>query len=407
MIPLSALETATGIVLGGSSEPKRPLPTAPAGHNARAALEEACLPALRRPPCVVSFSGGRDSSLVLAAAASAARREGLPPPIPYTNRFPGAPHTDEAVWQERVVSHLGLDDWRRLELADELDVVGPLATRGLQRHGLLWPFNVHFHVPPLESAVGGTLLTGIGGDELFGQSRWAAAQSAFRDRPGPRSAARLALLTAPAALRAALVRRRSPEPFPWLTRDAARGFLRAWAAEQAREPRGLERRLRELPGRRAMRVGRRSLDLLAADAGATIEHPLLHPHVLAAVAAEGGRYGWTDRTAAMRALFDGLLPREVLGRTSKARFEGAFWGRRSREFAAGWRGEAADPAVVDLHRLREVWSEDEPDAHSYLLLQAAWLERARSGQLDQRPVRRVHPRASLKFPVNPELEKAR
>src|SRR5215212_1324990 len=51
------------------------------------ALEEAVLPALTQPPCLVSFSGGRDSSSVLAAATRAARREGLPAPVPVTLRI--------------------------------------------------------------------------------------------------------------------------------------------------------------------------------------------------------------------------------------------------------------------------------------------------------------------------------
>ena len=45
------------------------------------AVEDAVLPAVSRPPCVVTFSGGRDSSLVLAVATRVARREGLPDPI--------------------------------------------------------------------------------------------------------------------------------------------------------------------------------------------------------------------------------------------------------------------------------------------------------------------------------------
>ena len=68
-----------------------------------AALERAVLPALLRPPCVVSFSGGRDSSLVLAAAVAVARSEGLAAPIPITVRFPASAESDEQEWQERVV----------------------------------------------------------------------------------------------------------------------------------------------------------------------------------------------------------------------------------------------------------------------------------------------------------------
>jgi hypothetical protein len=125
-------------------------------------------------------------------------------------------------------------------------------------------------------------------------------------------------------------------------------------------------------------MGLASLELLAADAEATIAHPLLDPPFLAALAAAGGSRGWADRTTAVRALFDGVLPSELLSRSSKARFEGAFWGARSRNFARRWTGEVDDPEVVDAQALRQVWSQDEPDAHTYLLMQAAWLERQRA-----------------------------
>ena len=79
----------------------------------REALERAILPALLRPPCLVSFSGGRDSAAVLAVATALARREGLPAPIPATNVFPAADDSDETAWQELIVRHLGLSEWVR------------------------------------------------------------------------------------------------------------------------------------------------------------------------------------------------------------------------------------------------------------------------------------------------------
>ena len=177
-----------------------------------AALERACLPALRRGRCCVSFSGGRDSSIVLAAATRVARREGLALPTPVTNRFPHAGPTDESEWQELVVRHLGLDDWLRIDHTDALDIVGPVARQVLERHGLLWPFNAHFHVPLLEAAEGGALLTGIGGDELFrerplGARRVGAAPEGVSApaRPGQD---RAASKPAPAAAR----RHRAPLP---------------------------------------------------------------------------------------------------------------------------------------------------------------------------------------------------
>ena len=73
----------------GPDEGQTPLADRSEYSSPRAALEAVVLRALLRPPCLVSFSGGRDSSLVLAIASDVARRHGLPLPVPATNRFPG------------------------------------------------------------------------------------------------------------------------------------------------------------------------------------------------------------------------------------------------------------------------------------------------------------------------------
>ncbi|MGH3092626.1 MAG: hypothetical protein ACRDOG_09935, partial [Gaiellaceae bacterium] len=73
-VGLSPLEIAAGVVFG--SERRRSLPRT--RRSPRHSLEDAVRPALLRPPCAVSFSGGRDSSLVLAVAAHVARSDGLP-----------------------------------------------------------------------------------------------------------------------------------------------------------------------------------------------------------------------------------------------------------------------------------------------------------------------------------------
>lgn len=377
MLSLSPLEVATGIVHG--AEPDRGCEQWPPAREPLAALERECLAELTRPPCLVSFSGGIDSSLVLAVAARVARREGLAAPIPATNRFPGVAHADESRWQELVVRHLGLADWLRLDHGDELDAVGPVATRALCRHGLLWPFNAHFHAPLLEAAAGGSLLTGIGGDEAFGSPRWSRAARVLtgRARPRPRDAARVALLAAPRPLRRTVLARRLPAPFPWLTADARRELAHLWAADEAAQPLRPRPRLQRFLRLRALRLGLRSLDLLAADAGARIAHPLASGGFCAALAANSSPLGFPDRATAVRELFGELLPPQLLARRTKARFEGAFWRRYSREVAAAWDGEAADPALVDRAALRSLWAGPEPDAHTYLLLQAAWLERHR------------------------------
>jgi hypothetical protein len=89
-------------------------------------LERAIARALRRSPCLVSFSGGHDSSLILAAATKVARREQLPAAV--TWRPDGAPAADESAWQEAVVAALQVSDWIRLAADDDLDFVGPVVT---------------------------------------------------------------------------------------------------------------------------------------------------------------------------------------------------------------------------------------------------------------------------------------
>jgi asparagine synthase (glutamine-hydrolysing) len=88
---------------------------------------------------------------------------------------------------------------------------------------------------------------------------------------------------------------------------------------------------------------------------------------------------------ALGQLFGEVLPPELLARTTKACFDSAFWTDRSRELAASWDGEGIDTAVVHPERLQDEWSAPEPDAHTYLLLQALWLQKHKSsknGHLD-------------------------
>jgi asparagine synthase (glutamine-hydrolysing) len=346
------------------------------------ALEDAIVPFLERAPCLVSFSGGRDSSAVLAVAADVARRHGLPLPVPATNRFPEAPGSDEDAWQEQVVSHLQLEDWIRIEHRDELDVVGPVATQTLRRHGLLWPFNAFFHVPLLRAARGGSLLTGIGGDEVLSEAMTTRPVAVLtgRARPTRGDLKPTAWSLAPRPLRAAALRRRHPARFPWLRPAAERDARAAIAEQNAREPLRARAHLAWRLGFRYLGVGRQSLGLLADDVGAAISHPLLDPAFAAAVAALPGRVRHAGRTALMRELFGSLLPSELVERTSKSHFDEAFWNRASRRFAAAWDGSGVDAELVDADALRREWADERPNPRTYTLLQSAWLASADDGR---------------------------
>ena len=369
---LTPLEVASGLVFGLA--PPRPLPTEVAGEPIDA-FERAILPALQRPPCIVSFSGGRDSSAVLAVAVRVARREGLPLPIPSTNRFPAVKDSHESDWQERVVAHLGLDDWLRPEFTDELDCVGPIATSVLRRHGLLWPFNAHFHVPHLEAAAGGSLLTGIGGDEILSSSSWARERAVLscRARPEFRDVLRVGFLAAPPPIRRAVLRRRAPFEYSWLRPSAHRALAAGWAAHGASEPFSWEAQFGWRLRFRYLHVGLASLALLADDASVRIVHPFTDAGFSAALTRLPKTRRYTDRTAAMRLLFGDVLPDDVLARTTKSSFDEAFWSDWSRALASDWTGEGADPELVDVEALRQEWSSPDPDPRSFTLVQAAWL----------------------------------
>jgi asparagine synthase len=376
--PLTPLEVASGLVLERPHAlPK--LPSLEPGTTPRAALEAAILPALRRSPCLISFSGGRDSSAVLATAAAIARRESLPAPVPVTYRFPAASGTDESAWQDTVVRHLGLDDWVRIELSSELEAVGPVATSVIERHGLLWPCNTYFHDPVFEAAAGGSVLTGIGGDEAFMGSSWDRAVAVLRGRvrPVPRDVLRVGFAFAPAAVKRVFIRRWLPELFPWL-QPAARHEVETWiVADAAGEPLRRERRLRRLLGSPALRTGLQGLQALAADRDVVVSHPLHHPCFLAALAAQPSEHRHRSRSEALEALVGDLLPPEVLRRSTKSHFSEVLWGPASVALATTWDGDGLDPQLVDAERLRQVWMRAEPDTQTITLLQSVWWTRAR------------------------------
>jgi Asparagine synthase len=370
----SPIELASGIALGEYQD-EQPLPDVPAGLTPRAALEEAVVPALERPPCLVSFSGGRDSSGVLALAAFVARREGLPLPVPTTYRFPGVSEADESSWQELVVRHLGLADWHRTEVTDELELIGPEATAALRRHGVLLPFNCYVHAPLLRQAGGGSFLTGFDGDGLFGNWRWhrAASVRALQTRPRPHDLLTLALAAAPRRVRVAWVslRERLP-PRPWLRPHVEQAISRAWAFERGSEPTSWERRVEWYARRRAVVIPQLSLELLAQEARIRLLHPLVEPRFLAALARVGGPSArGAPRAAWMHSLFADLLPERVLARPDKADVGAAHWGERARRFADEWDGSGVDEGVVRIDALREAWKARE--WLSATLLQVAWL----------------------------------
>jgi hypothetical protein len=302
---LTSLEIASCVVVGSAGSDLGVASSGPAADPV-AGLERVVVRALRRPPCLVSFSGGHDSSLVLAAAVRAARRERLPAPIPVTWRIRDAPAAEESAWQHAVVRALRITDWIRLPAGDDLDFVGPVASEVLRRHGLLHPANAYFHAPLLKEAAGGTLLTGVGGDQVLGRLRRPRRPSWWPGRAG-------------AALE-----------FGWLRPAAARRIHHGLRREYRARPVRYESRPAWAWSRRDLELTRLSLALLGRDTGTDVVHPLLDPEFLRAICGSrvspesaGGRAGLLGQ------VFGGSYPDAVLRPRPKARFTEVFWRRHT------------------------------------------------------------------------------
>jgi len=354
--PLDWLEIAFGSPIGIDDSVA---PVEPSGDPALA-LESLVVEALGRPPCLVTFSGGRDSSAVLAAAVAAARQHGLEEPIPSSMRFPELPDSVEDDWQERVIRHVGLTEWHIVEPGDTLGFLDTIATGVLNSQGLLWPPNAHFMMPSIRAAAGGSVLTGAFGDEIFTEDsrRTSARKSRYVSWPrSPRVAARVAVTGGPRAIRLWDSRRRvrsSPLP-PWLSPEAAARVRQRLANQMAFPPLRWDRAATTFPRLRYVKAGLAALRALGVASDTTVSAPLGEARFVAAVAKAAGKVGFAERTVAMRKLFGHLLPDDVLSRTSKASFGRALWGTETMEFARRWDGSGLPREVVDVDVLRATW----------------------------------------------------
>jgi asparagine synthetase B (glutamine-hydrolysing) len=375
---MTPMEIAWGYLVGqsGSLPPPSNRSTGP-----RPALEQVVRRALERAPCGVAFSGGRDSSLVLAIATHVARRDGLPEPVPITRVFPSVAESHEEDWQEIVVRHLGLSDWQRLVINDELDVIGPLAVPHLLAHGVVWPASIASDLPMIDAVKGGSVIDGEGGDEVLGvAAHRVASLSRFLRQPRPvqwrRVRSALGAL-APAAVRERHERRRwDQNPFTWLRPSALDALVSAVERAERDRPLSFAASVRTVPRRRSQVLGAHNRRLIAWQSDVDYSSPLLHPDFVHALARDGGVLGRGDRTATLRAMASDILPDNVLSRTSKAVFTRCYMGQHTREFAAQWNGDGVDPELVDPDELRRNWLSDSPAAPTAALLQAAWLASA-------------------------------
>lgn len=362
--------------------PPTPLPDP--GVTPYEAFCAAIRPALLEPPCFVSFSGGRDSSAVLAVATRLARQEGLADPVPVTEVYPGIEDTDESSWQHLVIGHLGLSEWIRIPYHGENDLLGEAAQAGLLRRGLVWPPAFQVKDRLFAAMSGGSMLTGEGGDEVIGAKRITPVTLLVRKRRRPtrRLLNACAGAVAPAVLRRARLRSEMKQSGaqPWLRPAVAREHRRLLARDEAAEPLRWDRSTWWLRHRRAVGIVLANYAALGAEHRLSVRHPLVDDGFLAALARAGGRWGYAGRTALMRILFADVLPDEILRRSSKASFDRAYMGEATRAFARSWDGAGVDDALVDPEALRRAWCSESPSTFSALLLQSAWLAAQRGAE---------------------------
>ncbi len=364
----SVAETTLGWVYG--LDDPVDVPTRSSGAPAEV-LEQRLADALAAGPCVVAFSGGRDSSLVLALAVHVARSRGLEEPAAATVRYPHLPETDERAWQERVVSHLGVRRWESVDLTDENSLTGPNAREVLGLAGPYFPYAAHTALPVARLAAGATVLTGEGGDLLLSPHRaWAAANLVDRrGRAEPAAWRSAAEGLSPRRLRARRAASRAVALRPWLTEEGAVLARRCAAADAAREPLSWPAATRHVAGLRAVRVGLATLSAVYGRAGTEVVHPLLDGGFVTALAGAYGRRGPLSRGRVVADLAGHLLPADVPFRQSKSDFTRTLLSPEVRALVRDWDGETGvDRALVRSDRLRHEWQRERPSALSLQLL---------------------------------------
>lgn len=375
MLPqLDPLEIHSGIVLGARRSRLPPVPP-DIPRPPRRVLDELLIGALARSPCYVLFSGGRDSSVMLAAATETARKHGLPEPIPLTARFGAHPRTWETDWQERTIRHLGLTEWTQFEVRDELDALGELATGALLRHGPFWPPNAHTMLLFARHVGSGSMLTGGGGDELFARWDWGRVPLREIARWRPR---RRVLKWGPYYCLPLRLRQKLPDNPPairmrWLTDEAhAQISRRQLNSQRAPPPAWADAVEQEYIRGRYLECLRATLDTFVATTSACLIEPFYDVRLIRSVVASAPAHGFASRTLALETLFGDLLPAEVLNRSTKAEFSGAVWGPAARAFARDWDGHGVDARLADPELLRTEWLRERPDGRALTLIQSAW-----------------------------------
>ena len=329
-------------------------------------------------PCLVAFSGGCDSSLVLSAATAACRVVGHDDPIPVTYRYP-TEEAHEDAYQESVVRWLGLREWCKFDLGAEADFLSPTTCAALVEHGPMWPPAPLTRAHVLARLGGGLWLTGEGGDEVLGPRRSSYAVRAVRASiRGP--------FHPPAAVWRRTIEELAPNPLrmrwtvdrllrdsraEWLDEDLDRRYVRVAASVAAAEPLRPGRWFDYYLSRPTVQIGHASLRSFKARHDLQWEAPLVDREFLGALKSWLRWHEYRGRRHLLRTVFSNL-PKDLIERRTKASFNTALFGTYTREFAEAWNGAGA-PDGVDGEWLKQHWSSADVSARTAPLLHHVWL----------------------------------
>lgn len=364
-------------ILFGQDPATAPMDLRSVPTDARPVIEQQLLEVLQRGPTWIAFSGGRDSSALLAIAASVARREGLPLPIPATLVFPGVSATEEEEWQRLVLDHVGLgDDWVRVAPGTDLDLLGPYAQRVLDHAGVVMPSNAHALLPILDQlGDAGTLVTGGGGDDLMeGRPQRLTSALLSRVRPSRGELEHGIVNDLPAPLmRRALPGRSLMVGLHWITPALRSRLLALELADRREFPIRFDRLLQRAWSDRYFQMAGEAYAWVPTPPGLKVVQPFHTHDVVGAFARMWGYRYPGGRVHSLRRLVGDLLPEAAMARVSKAEFVDVFFTENTREWVRTWDGTGVDETRVNVERLRWEWETEMPHYCTFALLHTAWL----------------------------------
>ncbi len=373
---VTPLELAAGHLLGRDREIATQLRFQQRSATPRAPLDSlrSAIARVVSERTFVEFSGGLDSSLVLAATVDVCRERGLPAPIPVTVRYPSAPETDESPYQQAMIDHLGLREHLIIEATDEFDLLGPAARQYLRSNGASCaariPTRGHLYAH-LEH--GSVLLSGEGGDEAFRSAPLAplrfvgTALATRRHRHG--AIGWIGRTIRDLELPSRRLLRGAPD---WLTPAAREQLSPAYRGTFGGRGRTMASSHRAYRSRRSLIAVIDELTTQAAGHGVTYAAPLLDLTFLAELTASTPNRDFVERNYYFHQHFASVLPRAILDRTTKVTFGRPIFGPDTAAFAASWNGVGLPDDLVQPELVRRAWQHTR-DGRSALMLQHAWM----------------------------------